>query len=136
MADIDATLELFNRNKPASTSVIRQTESRCGLRLPTEYVDFLLKADGGEGFLPGGRYVILWEVEKLIELNEAYEVAEYAPGLLVFGSDGGGEAVAFDYRSASQPIVSVPFVGMDLAEARPLAPTFNSFLCGAGAGQA
>ena len=61
-------------------------------------------------------------------MNKAYEVAEYAPGLLLFGSDGGGEAFAFDTRSATKPIVSVPFVGMELTVTRRLASNFTEFL--------
>jgi len=32
-------------------------------------------------------------------MNEVYEVAKYAPGLILFGSDGGDEAFAFDFRT-------------------------------------
>jgi hypothetical protein len=48
--------------------------------------------NGGEGSV-GDTYVILWRIEELIEMSKAYDVAEYAPGLFLFGSDGGGEAV-------------------------------------------
>ena len=72
--------------------------------------------------------VILWRVEELLEFNKAYEVADFAPGLMLFGSDGGAEAFAFDMRSASKPIVDVPFVGMQLGLARPVAANFREFL--------
>jgi SMI1 / KNR4 family (SUKH-1) len=87
----------------------------------------LQQADGGEGFV-GNAYVILWRVGELVEMNKAYQVAEYAPGLFLFGSDGGGEAFAFDTRTDAKPIVSVPFVGMELKLARPVAPNFTAFL--------
>jgi hypothetical protein len=61
-------------------------------------------------------------------MNKAYQVAEYAPGLFLFGSDGGGEAFAFDTRTEAKPIVSVPFVGMELKLARPLGSNFKAFL--------
>jgi hypothetical protein len=48
--------------------------------------------------------------------------------LLLFGSDGGGQAFAFDTRSAANPIVCVPFVGMELKEALPIASSFTGFL--------
>jgi len=61
-------------------------------------------------------------------MNRSYQITEYAPGLLLFGSDGGGEAFAFDIRSGEESIVSVPFVGMDLHLARPVARDFQTFL--------
>ena len=72
--------------------------------------------------------MILWPVKRLRELNEGYHVGEFAPGLVLFGSDGGGEGFAFDTRGGSTTIVSVPFVGMELDVVRPVATTFNGFL--------
>ena len=126
-SDTERLLTKFNRNPPAEVAVIRQFEAESGIRLPDDYAKFLQQADGGEGSV-GNAYVILWRVEELIEMNKAYQVAEYAPGLLFFGSDGGGEAFAFDTRPSAKPIVSVPFVGMDLKLARPVASDFKAFL--------
>jgi hypothetical protein len=117
----------FNGNPPSGAPAIRQFEIESGVRLPDDYAQFLQQVNGGEGFV-GNAYVILWRVEELLEMNRAYQVAEYAPGLFLFGSDGGGEAFAFDIRSDAKPIVSVPFVGMDLNLARPVARDFKTFL--------
>jgi len=59
-------------------------------------------------------------------MNKSYGVNDYAPGLFLFGSDGGGEAFAFDARSDAKPIVSVPFIGMELKLARPVASNFSA----------
>jgi hypothetical protein len=66
-------------------------------------------------------------VEELLKMNKAYEAAEYAPGLFLFGSNGGGAAYAFDKRS-NNSIVAVPFVGMDTSLAQHLAPNFQPFI--------
>ena len=126
-ADKERLLAKFNGNPPADVPSIRKFESDAGLRLPADYAQFLQQADGGEGFV-GNAYVIFWRVSELLEMNKAYQVAEYAPGLFLFGSDGGGEAFAFDTRYEAKPIVSVPFVGMELKLARPLGPNFKAFL--------
>lgn len=120
-------LAKFDGNPPVDAALIRQFESEGGFRLPEDYAQFLQQADGGEGFV-GNAYAILWRVSELLEMNRAYQVAEYAPGLFLFGSDGGGEAFAFDTRAAAKPIVSVPFVGMELKVARPVASSFTAFL--------
>ncbi len=126
-ADKERLLAKFNGNPPADASSIRKVETDAGLRLPEDYAKFLQGMDGGEGFV-GSAYVILWRVGELLEMNRAYQVAEYAPGLFLFGSDGGGEALAFDMRTEAKPIVSVPFVGMELNLARPLGSNFSVFL--------
>ena len=73
-------------------------------------------------------YAMLWKVGELYRFNREYEVQKYAPGLLLFGSTGGGEGIAFDMREPSKLVVSVPFIGMDLKEIIPLAATFDGFL--------
>jgi len=87
----------------------------------------LKKTNGGEGFI-GENYLILWGVEELVQFNNEYEVQDYAPGLVLFGSDGGGEGYAFDTRKTPTSIVQVPFIGMDLMYARPRADSFSEFI--------
>ncbi len=120
-------LAKFSGNPPSDAVAIRQFETESGFRLPDDYESFLRQTNGGQGFV-GNAYLILWRMEELLEMNKAYQVADYAPGLFLFGSDGGGEAFAFDTRSDTKPIVSVPFVGMELKLARPVAPDFKMFL--------
>jgi hypothetical protein len=66
----------------------------------------------------------LWPLSDICALNDAYKVPEYAPELLGFGSDGGGEMLAFD---AKYQIVQVPFIGMDTRHAQLIAPSWRAF---------
>ena len=96
--------------------------------LPHDYIEFLRASNGGEGFL-GQNYVMLWRVEELKPLDDSYEVAQYAPKLLLFGSNGGGEAYAFNMRVSPWAVVKVPFIGMgDAQSAILLACSFAEFL--------
>jgi hypothetical protein len=121
-------LEKFNCNSPVSDSEIKAFELKSSLNLPRDYVDFLKTANGGEGFVGEHSYLILWKLEQILEFNVAYEVHEYAPGLVLIGSDGGGEAFAFDTNVSPWPVVQIPFVGMDHELAQVIAPNFVSFL--------
>lgn len=114
-------------NPAASDAAILEAGSTCDDRLPLDYVEFLQKQDGGEGFI-GENYLILWKAEELAVFNREYEVDKYAPGLLLFGSNGGGEGYAFDKRQQPMSVVRVPFIGMDLRYARPVADSFISLL--------
>jgi hypothetical protein len=126
-ADKERLLAKFNGNPPVDASFLQKLECDAGFRLPEDYAQFLQQMNGGEGFI-GNTYLILWRVADLIEMNKAYLVADYAPGLFLFGSNGGGEAFAFDMRTEAKPIVSVPFVGMELELIQPSGSTFKVFL--------
>ena len=114
-------------NSAASESQIAAAEAHLQLSLPHEFREFLLHGNGGEGFV-GQQYLMLWRVEDLAPLNRDYLVSEFAPGLLIFGSSGGGDAFGFDTRSPSMPIVRVPFVGMAWKDASEVAKNFRAFL--------
>ena len=112
----------------ATAGAIAKGEEHLGVKLPSDYVEFLKLADGGEGFISKDAYLAVWGIEELPSMNQSYEVQRYAPGLLLFGSDGGGEAYAFDTRDPRWRIVQVPFVGMNHKSARYIATTFSAFL--------
>jgi hypothetical protein len=118
----------FKANPPASRALIAHAQATLSFLLPVDYVQFLQQMNGGEGSL-GKAYLALWRVEELGDRNVGYEVAEFAPGLFLFGSNGAGEAFAFDTRSDQFRIVAVPFIGMeDLRDAIVIATNFRTFL--------
>jgi hypothetical protein len=117
----------FTGGPPASAEAIERLEKSLGKRLPRDFYDFLRLADGAEGFV-GKNYLMFWSADEISKYNVAYQVDEYAPGLVLFGSDGGGEGYAFDMRTDSVSVVMIPFVGMDLRYAKTIAPSFDSFL--------
>lgn len=108
---------------PADTRAVERLASGWGANLPRDYLDFLRQHNGGEGFI-GDNYIVFWKAEELADFNREYEVEKYAPGILLFGSDGGGEGYGFDTKSDTTPIVRVPFIGMERRYARPIARDF------------
>jgi hypothetical protein len=124
--DKNRLLADFHSTGPVNETALKQFERDSQFQLPETYIQFLRQMNGGEGFI-GDEYVILWAVEELLKMNSAYEVPEYAPDLFLFGSNGGGEAYAFDKRSNSS-IVTVPFVGMDMGLTQPQAQDFRGFI--------
>jgi hypothetical protein len=116
----------FDANPPASCDSVGQCQSRLSFRLPADYVQFLRRMNGGEGFV-GKNYLMAWPVEDLIRFNKDFFVDVAAPELFLFGSSGGGEEFAFDTRSSPLLIVAVPSI-VSLEDAITIAPDFNSFL--------
>jgi SMI1 / KNR4 family (SUKH-1) len=108
---------------PTDLGVVEGLSSRLGVALPSDYLDFLKHHNGGDGFV-GKKYIIFWKAEELADFNREYEVEKYAPGILLFGSSGGGEGYGFDAQSAEMPIVRVPFIGMARNYAVPVAKDF------------
>lgn len=103
----------------ASQATIDELLESLGSGLPEEYLDFLRACNGVEGPVGANGYLTLYPAEELPGLNEQYRVREFAPGLVLIGSDGGGSAFAIDTRSgnpSSMQYVEVPFVPLDVDE--------------------
>jgi hypothetical protein len=115
------------RVTPVGTTDIDRVLKALSVRPPEDYVEFMSQSGGAEGFIDES-YLILWPVEQLEELNTAYHVTEFAPGLVLFGSDGADTAYGFDTRSGRSTIVAVPFIGMSLDQVEVRGHTFLEFL--------
>jgi hypothetical protein len=113
---------------PARSSVVDGLKASLRVELPKDYTEFLKQHNGGEGFV-NDSYIIFFKAEELVDFNREYEVEKYAPGILLFASNGGGEAYGFDTQDPNMSIVRVPFVGMSrklaLKTARNIAELFS-----------
>ena len=114
--------QAFQPNAPASAEALASLTKS----LPESYFAFLTRANGGEGFI-GDRYLQLWRAEELAEKNRAYKTKEFFPDFFFIGSNGGGEAYAFDLSGTDNRVFEVPFVGLR-TDVRPIANSFDSFL--------
>ena len=97
--------------------------------LPQRYLDLLAFSDGGEGPLPiQPLYLCLDAARTVVDAIESENHGQAdLQGFLIFGSNGGGEYIAFDTRDlAPWPVVMIDMVaGGNSAEA--IAPDFNAF---------
>ena len=123
----EPSLEDFDAHGPPEPGAFDAVEAHFGCALPAQYKVFMNQRDGGEGFV-GKHYLVLWRAAELIDLNGVHETNEYAPGLMLFGSNGGGEAFAFDLRDSAMPVRLVPLIGMSLEDAVLIADSFNDLL--------
>lgn len=106
---------------------IRFVERTLAVRFPEDYATWLQDHDGLEGDL-GGSYLSLYALGELIERNRGYAVAEFMPGLILIGTDGGGEGVGLDVRSPGTPVVLVNLNSLHWDEAIYQAESFTLFL--------
>jgi hypothetical protein len=104
-------MEGFNFSPPSSGADLQKLSSI--RNLPRDYMEFLEKSDGSEGFI-GESYLILYSARTVPELNRAMGMDIYGPGLLIFASNGGGKSYAFDI-TANEPTI-LEFYDMDLLD--------------------
>jgi hypothetical protein len=110
MMSIDpGTFRGWHRLPGASPESLARLALELGRVLPSEYLDLLREMNGGEGFL-AETYLRLYSGDQVAALNRAYAVAEWLPGHVLIGSDGGGMAYLLTPDDA---IAEVPFIPMD-----------------------
>jgi len=101
-------------------------ESTQSRPFPPEFVAYHHRGAPLEGFVSSTQigYFKLWPLAEIETWNREYEVAEYAPELLAFGSNGAGEMLAFNRLNQ---VLMVPFIAMEMEDAILLAASWSDF---------
>jgi len=118
MGDVDAG---------ATESTIEAAENRLSQRFPDDYRTFLKSKNGLEKWY-GDVYLSLYTIDQVVELNEIHGHLAHQPELIHIGSDGGGEAIAFDFRLDPPTVILVNLVSTDWSEAILQAESFTEFM--------
>jgi hypothetical protein len=119
----------WTRQPAAAPAELAELMRDSPVPLPTAYLELLSASNGGSGDLgrqPG--WFVLWRAREVISQNEGYEVQRHLQGFMAFGTNGGGELLAFDTRRG-QPyaVVAVPFIPMQAEDALRIADSFEEF---------
>jgi hypothetical protein len=93
--------------------------------LPHNYLAAVVESGGREGFL-GEKYLRLYRLQELVMFNLAYEVPSLLPTVIVFASNGVGEAFAFSL--GTQVVIQVPFLPLAAEHAKRQADNFAHFV--------
>lgn len=96
--------------------------------LPVDYIDVLRWSDGLEGYVGGRGYLRLWSAEAAVRFNLAYHVAEFVPGLFLFGTDAAALGYGFDLDVATMQVVSVELAGLHREYVEKVADSFSEFI--------
>jgi hypothetical protein len=109
----------------ASPEAIAAAAAGIGTDFPPTLAAFLERADAAEGWV-GGEYLAVWPTAEIADLNRVARVAEFAPRLVAFATDGGGEGYFFDRDTGD--FFRAPMIGLGHIEAEVAAPTFDGLL--------
>jgi hypothetical protein len=119
----------WQNEPPCTDHDLQQLIRQAPVDLPEEYLAYLRRSNGGGGDIPVQPWLVyFWKALEVQRYNVDYQVAENVPGFYAFGTSGGGEMFAFDTRTDRPwPIVMIPFIVMDVADAVQVAPDFATF---------
>jgi SMI1 / KNR4 family (SUKH-1) len=128
MIDNSRMKQLEPLSPPADQKAIKAFEMLRGIKLPRDYVRFLARTNGAEGNISDQSYIVIWPIEDVAKLNKAYKFDEWLPWLTCIGSDGGGTAYCFDYRTAKIQVVAIEFTNMSEEDVVLCAESFTDFM--------
>ena len=126
MSSEDSSPPVWRAGVPAAPAIIAALRSQYP-GIPEAYLAQVRDGDGAEGDLavePG--WIALWPAADVARHNAGYEVNKRLAGFLGFGSNGGGELLAFDTRTDPWRVCMIPFIPMDEGEALEIAPDFET----------
>lgn len=110
----------------ATDDAIEAAESTLGSPLPHDYRSVLREHDGGEGWVGDGAYLRLWPIAEVVTKHEQLDPGQLVPGVLLIGSDGGGEVYGIDMRTAAYK--RYPAIGLGPELGIELGKSWDAFL--------
>jgi len=126
---IDELLVQLTKKSGANEALIASIEEQLGIRFPPDYRELIQRHNGAEGPIGRSSYLQLWPIEDIPVLNKIARVSEFAPGLILFGSNGGSTSYAFDIRAPRDiRFVQVPDIPLSMEEAEELGQSLRQFL--------
>lgn len=125
-ADITYLTHKFDKKPPLEEQKFTEAVNSLDSQFPPGYLDFMREHNGGEGGILEGQWLVLWPVEELQKNNEMYNVPEFAPGLFLIGSNGGG--LAFGINKAKRTFIQVDMYAIADEEAEEIGSNFKEFL--------
>ena len=100
--------------EPPDEMSIKNFLDQIDINLPNGFMNYFTKSNGGK-IDNENELIYLWPLDKMIHLNKGYGADEYCPEFFLFGSDGGGEAFAFEKTTGC--IFMIPFIILDREDA-------------------
>ncbi len=114
--------------EPASEDAVASLREQFP-NLPNDYYAFLLRSNGGEGFVgisPG--YFALWSAHEVAQFTSEYQLHIYLPDYVAVGSSGGGDLYVFPTSGWPSGLFIVPAIGMDLGSLQLVSRSFSAFV--------
>jgi hypothetical protein len=92
---------------------IEEIENKINFKLPEDYKFYLLNYLGNESFL-GSEYVILWDLNELVEMNNDYQITDNLTNTIGIGGNGSSEFIAIEFTKNNEyRIVLSPFIDLN-----------------------
>ena len=113
------------KNYPPTADEVEEFLKQKNFTLPIGFIDFF-KETNGATISTDEKYIDLWALTDMIQLNIDYGIDNYALGFFIIGSDGGDTAYAIEKNTGY--IYQLPFVGMSREEAVFESKTFTEFI--------
>jgi hypothetical protein len=115
----------IDKNNPPTTKEVESFLKEIKFKLSIGFIDFFKETNGAD-ISSDQKYILLWPLTDMIQLNKEYNVDVYAPEFFIFGSDGGDTAYAIEKKTGY--IFEMPFIGMSKEEAVIICQSFSDFI--------
>ncbi|GAB2464267.1 hypothetical protein GCM10011375_16410 [Hymenobacter qilianensis] len=96
-------------NSAPTPEVVTRVLETLDFKLPDWYINELSKTHDLVFDFEDGKYLELWPIVEVLELNRAYNADEFYLNFILIGTDGGGEACAIEKQSGS--VYFIPYIG-------------------------
>ena len=92
---ISSRYNIYGKDIPSSKKLIKEITKFSTISIPDDYIKLLNEATEIKISIEDLKYIMIWGVERCIEMNDAYEIQKYIPESLAIADDGDGNTLIY-----------------------------------------
>lgn len=119
---------VYGMDTASSEEAIEEIIRVSTILIPEDYIELLKEATDIQITIENSKDIMIWGVDRCIEMNVAYEIQQYIPMSLAIGDDGFGNALIYTTGQSGFGLYVIPFNDLDIDELQYVAVSLSDLL--------
>lgn len=125
---ISSKYNVYGKDIASSKESIEEISKFSTILIPDDYIELLNEATDIRISIEDAKDIMIWGVDRCIEMNDAYEIQQYIPKSLAIGDDGHGNALIYATGERGFGLYVIAFNDLDIHELQYVAGSLSDLL--------
>lgn len=125
---ISSKYNVYGKDIASSEEMIEKIARYSTILIPDDYIKLLKEATDIQISIEDFKDIMIWGVDRCIEMNDAYEIQQYIPKSLAIGDDGYGNALIYATGERGFGLYVIAFNDLEIDELQYVAGSLSDLL--------
>lgn len=125
---ISSKYNVYGKDIASSEESIEKIRRFSTILIPDDYIKLLKEATDIQISIEDFKDIMIWGVDRCIEMNNAYEIQQYIPKSLAIGDDGYGNALIYATGERGFGLYVIALNDLEIDELQYVASSLSDLL--------